>query len=122
MKNYKMTGSSVDGQSIRLEASTLLQGPEIYNWSCYEKIRNVKAVRWYACTHLHIHFHLKTWVVCAASLAFSSGTWLSSVIELKTVSSEALGCDMYSLLMRGSVQAMLELFQITVKHVMISTP
>lgn len=80
VKNYKMIGNTVDGQSIRLEASTLLQGPEIYNSSGYEKIRDVKAIRWYACTHLHIHFHLKTWVVCTSSLAFSSGTWLSSVI------------------------------------------
>lgn len=39
-----MTGNTVDGQSIRLEVSTLLQNPEIYNWS-YEKIRNVKTVR-----------------------------------------------------------------------------
>lgn len=82
MKNYsqKVTGNTVDRQSIWLEASTLLQSTEIYNRSCYEKIRNVKAVRWYACTHLHVHFHLNTWVVCTASLAFSSGTWLSSVI------------------------------------------
>lgn len=122
MKNYKMTSNTVDGQSIRLEANTLLQSPEVYNWSCYEKIRKIKAVRWYACTHLHIHFNLKNCVVCTASLAFSLGTWLSCVIELKTVSSEALGCDVCSVLMTGSVQVEFELFQITVKRVKVSTP
>lgn len=47
MKNYsyKVTGNTMDRQSIRLEASVLIQSPEIYNWSCYEKIRNIKAVR-----------------------------------------------------------------------------